>query len=179
MNITRTPKILLVAAAMALALTGCAASTPTAEAPPTPAPAADSLAIADAWVKSAEEGMSAAFGVLENIGDEDITIVSGTSTASSTVELHETVESGTGEMVMRPKEGGFVIPAGGSFEIAPGGNHIMLMGLVAPIVAGEEASVVLTLSDGSTFSFTAPVKDYEGANETYVGDGMNMDMGGE
>lgn len=90
------------------------------------------------------------------------------------IELHETVESDTGEMVMQPKEGGFVIPAGGTFDLAPGGNHIMLMGVTAPLTAGQEATFVLTLSDGSTFEFTAPVKDYEGANETYVGDGMDM-----
>ncbi len=54
----------------------------------------------------------------------------------------------------------------------------MLMGLQKPLVAGEETSFTLTFSDDSTYTFTAPVKDYSGANETYEGDGgMKMDMG--
>ncbi len=163
--------------AVSLTLAGCA-STPTvdvADAPP--ALAADSLSITDAWAKSADEGMSAAFGVLENTGDEDIVVVSAESASSTMLELHETVENDSGEMVMQQKDGGFVIPAGASFTLEPGGNHIMLMDVTTPLVAGAEATFTLTLSDGSTFQFTAPVKDYSGANEEYVGGDMDMDMG--
>lgn len=46
--------------------------------------------------------------------------------------------------------------------------------LHAPLAAGEEATFTLTFSDGSTIDFTAPVKDYTGANEEYVGDDMDM-----
>ena len=48
------------------------------------------------------------------------------------------------------------------------------MDLTAPLVAGEEATFTLTLSDGSTFAFTAPVKDYSGANESYEGGHSEM-----
>lgn len=164
----------LVAAAL-LALTGCASTTAPA-ASPSAAPAGDSVTIADAWVKSAESGMSAAFGTLNNASDEDVTVVSAESPASTMLELHETVENDAGEMVMQQKEGGFVIPAGGSFALEPGGNHIMLMDLAAPLAAGDEATFTLTFSDGSTYEFTAPVKDYSGANENYEGDDMDMDM---
>lgn len=174
MNITKTPLIVVGALALALALVGCATAAP--EVAPEVA-LADSLSIDDAWVKSAEEGMSAAFGVLVNDGDDDLTVVSAASAASPMIELHETVANDSGEMVMQQKEGGFVVPAGGSLDLMPGGNHIMLMGLTAPLLAGDEVTFVLTLSDGSTFTFTAPAKDYEGANETYVGD--DMDMGDE
>lgn len=172
---TRTPSrvgILLVAAA--LALTGCAStSTSTAGADPE----SDSLSILDPWVKSAESGMSAAFGELENSGPTAVTVVSISSPASSAMELHETVDDGSGSMKMQEIDGGFVIPAGGSLTLEPGGNHFMLMDLTAPLVAGEEVSFTVTLSDGSTFDFTAPVKDFSGANEEYVDDGMDMGSG--
>ena len=155
----------------ALALTGCA-TTPSTNA----AAQADGVTITDAWVKSAESGMSAAFGELSNTGSADVTVVSATTKASSMIELHETVENDSGEMVMREKDGGFVIPAAGSFMLEPGGNHIMLMGLTAPLVAGDDVTVTLTFADDSTLEFTAPVKDYSGANETYEGD-EDMDMG--
>jgi copper(I)-binding protein len=166
-------RLAILLAAAALALTGCA-STPAPAAETTPA--ADAVEITDAWVKSADEGMSAAFGELTNSSGEDVTVVSAETEASSMLELHETVENEAGEMVMRQIEGGFVIPAGGSLALEPGGNHIMLMDLTAPLQAGDEVSFTLTFSDDSTFEFTAPVKDYSGANENYEGDEeMEMD----
>lgn len=172
--------ILLVAAALGLA--GCA-STDTGT---TAATEADSVTITDAWVKAADSGMSAAFGELENTGDSDAVIVSITSDASSMMELHEVVDDGSGSMVMQQRDGGFVVPAGGSLTLEPGGFHFMLMDLTAPLVAGEEATFTVTFEDGSTMDFTAPVKDFTGADENYNGGGMDMgddhsgmDMGGD
>lgn len=163
-----------VAAAATLALAGCASPAP---APATSsAPAGESVSISDAWVKSADSGMSAAFGTLHNDSTADITIVSAETPASSMIELHETVANDAREMVMKQKDGGFVIPAGGEFPLEPGANHIMLMDLSAPLKAGEDTTFTLTFSDGSTYDFTAPVKDYSGANENYEGGDMDMDM---
>lgn len=170
---SRTTAGLLGVAALVLALAGCAAPAATE---PAAALAADQVTVTDGWAKAADEGMSAAFGILENSGDADATIVSVETAASTMVELHETVANDAGEMVMRPKEGGFVIPAGGSLELAPGGNHIMFMDLTAPLEAGAEIELTLTFSDGSTLTVTVPVKDFEGANENYEG---GMDMGGD
>lgn len=175
---TRTITRLSVVALAAFALAGCAPTVATdAEVPAAAVVEADSVTINDAWVKSAEEGMSAAFGVLTNEGDEDVTIVSATSEASSMLELHETVEDDAGQMVMQQKEGGFVIPAGGTFTLEPGANHIMLMDLTAPLAAGDEATFTLVFDDGSEYTFTAPAKDYTGADETYVGGDMDMGDG--
>lgn len=159
------PRVSALIAVSLLALTGCAAESTPAET--SSAPAGDVVTIEDAWVKSADEGMSAAFGVLENTGDADVTVVSVASDSSSMLELHETVENEAGEMIMREFEGGFVIPAGEDFILEPGGNHIMLMDLAAPLLAGHEATFTLTFSDDSTYEFTAPIKDYSGANENY------------
>lgn len=173
-RITTSARLGVLLAAAALALSGCASTAAPAETPT--ASAGQSVTITDAWVKAAESGMSAAFGTLENTSGHDITLVSAESPASTMLELHETVENDSGEMVMQQKEGGFVIPAGGSVALEPGGNHIMLMDLVSPLVAGEEATFTLTFSDDSTYEFTAPVKDYSGANENYEGGDMDMDM---
>ncbi len=173
MNTLHTPTTLASLAAGAtllLALAGCAspgAAAPTAT--ESAAPEAASVSVEDAWVKSAEEGMSAAFGTLENSGDTDVVVVGATTTASPMIELHETVENASGEMIMQAKDGGFVIPAGDHLHLEPGGNHIMLMGLSQPIAAGDEITFTLEFEDGSTLEFTAPGKDYEGANENYEG----------
>ena len=160
-------------AASALVLAGCA-STSTQPAADT-ATQAEAFAIEDAWVKAADSGMSAAFGELENASGEDIVVVAASSEVSPMIELHETVADDAGEMVMQEIDGGFVIPAEGTYLLEPGGNHIMLMGLEQPMLAGEEVTFTLTFADDSTAEFTAPVKDYSGANENYVGDDSDMD----
>lgn len=175
MNIRTTSSFTALAAAALLVLAGCAGTTATgSETTPVAASEADALTISDGWVKAADDGMSAAFGTLENASEQPLTIVSVESTASTSMQLHETVENDSGSMVMQEKKGGFTIPADGSLELAPGGNHLMLMGLTAPIKAGDEVAFTLTLEDGSTVDFTVPGKDYTGANETYEDDGIDM-----
>jgi copper(I)-binding protein len=158
----------LARALLALGLTGlagCSGADATGDAPP--AQQAASVSIRDAWVKSADSGMSAAFGVLVNSGPTEVTVVSSASESSPVIELHETVENDSGQMVMREKDGGFVIPAGGEHALAPGGNHFMLMDLAEPVKAGDTVGFTVTFADGSTYDFDAPAKDYTGANEQY------------
>ncbi|NAS26777.1 copper chaperone PCu(A)C [Herbidospora sp. NEAU-GS84] len=146
-----------------------AASAPAASAPAETAPAAPAaaaLSITDPWVKTAKEGMTAAFGTLVNNSGADITVVSGASPLSSMIELHEVVDK-DGKMVMQPKQGGFVIPAGGSHELKPGGDHIMIMDAKQAVEPGAEIPFTLTLADGGTFEFTAVGKDFAGAKEDY------------
>lgn len=161
------------AAAAALALTGCA----TAAGPTTPdagsaaaAPGSEhGVTVTDPWVKAAEAGgMTAAFGMLENHGSADVTIVAASTSVSPMAELHETTSDGGGGMVMREVAGGFTVPAGGTLMLEPGGDHIMIMNLGETLEAGVEVEVVLELADGSTMSFTAPAKDYAGAREEYA-----------
>ncbi|MGR0220019.1 copper chaperone PCu(A)C [Agromyces sp. ZXT2-6] len=162
-------------AATALALTGCATASGTAGDAGT-STAAASVTVTDPWVKAAEEGMTGAFGELANGGDADVTVVSATTDAADRLELHETVEE-DGRMVMREIDGGFVIPAGGTLDLEPGGSHLMLMGLTGPLAPGSEITVTLTFDDDSTVEFDAAVKDFAGADDSYHED--DDDMGDE
>ncbi|MEV0388767.1 copper chaperone PCu(A)C [Nonomuraea sp. NPDC050643] len=164
----------LVLAATVVALAGCGATT-TAAAPATSSPssppsssaaAAAGLTITDPWVKTTKEGMTAAFGTLVNNGDAPITIVSGTSTLSPTIELHEVVES-DGKMVMRPKKGGFVVPARGTHQLQPGGDHIMLMSVTKEVLPGARIPFTLQVEGGKPLEFTAVGKDFAGGEEDY------------
>lgn len=129
--------------------------------------AADTVTVEDAWVKAVDSGMSGAFATLSNTGDTEVTLVSADTDSAESAELHETVESDSGEMLMRAVDGGFSIPAGETFGLEPGGAHVMLMGLNGPLKAGEQVTIALTFSDGSTLEVIASVKDYSGANEQY------------
>ena len=168
---TRFARLGAIVAVGALALTGCTvvANEPGMEPSTTAAAsvAGDAVVVHDAWIKAVESGMTGAFGELENTGTSDVTVVSVATEISHMVELHETVETETGEMKMRQVEGGFDIAAGDSLLLEPGANHIMLMGIESPLVAGDVVTFTVTFSDDSTLEFDAPVKDYTGANETY------------
>ncbi|MEU4703028.1 copper chaperone PCu(A)C [Nonomuraea dietziae] len=170
----------------ALTLAGCGGQQPSAAPAAAPASAAapatsaatgatGAVSITDPWVKTAKKGMSAAFGTLVNNSDAEVTVVSGSSPLSPKIELHEVVESG-GKMVMRPKEGGFVIPPRGTHELQPGGDHIMLMDLAQEVKPGAEIAFTLTLKDGGTLEFTAVGKDFAGGKEDYQ-PGMKMGEG--
>ncbi|AGL17048.1 copper chaperone PCu(A)C [Actinoplanes sp. N902-109] len=161
----------LVLGLVLLGLSACGSGTDTADAAtPAAAPSASAgavLTIKDPWVKAATAGtMTAAFGQLVNTSNTDVTIVKAASPASP-MELHEMAMQ-DGKMVMRPKEGGFVIKAGGTHELSPGGDHLMLMKPAADIAPGDEVSFTLTLADGRTVPFTAIAKPFAGAGESYA-----------
>ncbi|MBP3087734.1 copper chaperone PCu(A)C [Corynebacterium sp. sy017] len=128
----------------------------------------EAVSFEDAYVKSAkkEDGMTAVFGVLKNNTGAEVNIVSASvSVAASSYELHEVVDG-----VMRPKEGGFVIPAGGSLTLQPGAEHIMLMGLQEDVEAGEDYSVTLNLADGTEIVVDdVPSRSISSGNEDYSG----------
>ena len=138
---------------------------------------AAALTVTDPWVKAARNGMTAAFGTLVNEGEEDLTLTAATTDVAGEVELHETVAGDGGAMTMQEKEGGFVIPAGGSHELAPGGDHLMLMGLAREVKPGEVVTLRLELADGSTTEVDATVKPFTGAQEEYHGDGHGDEHG--
>ena len=147
-------------------LSGCqtASKTETATAS---GDAAKVVTVSDQWVKAADTGMTALFGTLKNSGTQDVTVVSATSPAAAAVEMHEVVSQPGGGSVMRPKDGGFTIPAGGTHVLAPGADHLMLMGLKAPLAVGSDVEVTLTFKDGSALPFTAQVRTFPGAGENY------------
>lgn len=126
------------------------------------------VTVSDQWVKAADTGMTALFGTLKNSGKQEVTVVSAASPAAGTVELHEVVSQPAGGSKMQPKDGGFTIPAGGSHVLAPGADHLMLMDLKAPLAVGTDVEVTLTFKDGSALPFTAQVRTFPGASETYV-----------
>lgn len=163
-------------------LAGCGESSSSTEASSTPAASSTAtaasnaaLTLADPWVKAAPSGMTALFGTLKNPTASDIVVISGSSPVASMVEMHE-VAMVDGAMKMRPKDGGFVVPAGGSHELKPGHDHVMLMGLKGPVAAGQTVTVTLQTKDGAPVTVTAVAKDFAGGNETYAPSSGGMSM---
>ncbi len=167
------------------ALAGCGSSADTAS---TGSPAAATSAIgapaaatavtlSDAWVKASPSGMTGMFGTLKNTTAKEITIVGGMSEAAGMVEMHEVVMV-DGEMKMQLKAGGFVIPAEGEHKLAPGNDHVMLMSLKQAIKPGDQVTVTLTMSDGSTSTVSGIAKEFAAGQESYKPSGMASMSGG-
>ncbi|MHB8275476.1 MAG: copper chaperone PCu(A)C [Dermatophilaceae bacterium] len=168
---TRTTTLICALVSMSTALlAGCGSNAdkaPAASVNPSTSSATSVVTVEKAWVKTADGGMTAVFGELRNSSGSPVTVTAATTSASSRAELHEAVMV-DGTMQMRPKKGGFVIPPGGTHQLAPGGDHIMVMDIKRPIRPGDMVDVTLFLANGSTAAFSALGKQSSGGNETYA-----------
>ncbi|QGU07564.1 hypothetical protein COCCU_08155 [Corynebacterium occultum] len=108
--------------------------------------------------------MTAIFGELRNNSDEEITITGfRADVAAEAYEIHETVDG-----VMQEKPGGITLAAGQGHELEPGAEHFMLMGLDAPVEAGDVVLLTMDLSDGSTVELgEVPVRTIAAGDEDY------------
>ncbi|MEV0945571.1 copper chaperone PCu(A)C [Rhodococcus sp. NPDC049939] len=149
-----------------LLLVGCSSAP---EDPPTDTDA-EAVTVSEQWVKAAESGMSSAFAQLSNTADRDVRIVSVSSPSAARAELHEVVTEADGATMMRHKHGGITIPANSTHDLVPGGDHLMLFDLTAPLTPGTTTTFSLTFEDGSTADFDAQVRDFSGNQESYEPD---------
>lgn len=160
-TLIRSLSLLAVAVLTSVTLVACSSDDAAAA-------EADSVTVADQWVKAAPSGMTAAFATLHNSSDNDIRIVSAHTAAAGMTEMHEVVDTGSGGTTMRQKDGGFVIPAKGAITLTPGGEHFMLMELTGPITTGKSVAFSIRFTDGSTTTFDALARDFDGNQENYT-----------
>jgi copper(I)-binding protein len=83
-------------------------------------------------------------------------LVSASSADANMVQIHESrIESGM--MMMNELREGLALPAGETVALEPGGNHLMLMGVKEPLVAGDTVSLTLTFETSPPLEVTATV----------------------
>ena len=88
--------------------------------------------------------MTAIFGALVNHSDKDITITGFSTSLNAKVnQMHETVDGKMQEM-----SSPLVVKAGESHELAPGGDHFMLMEMENHIAPGESLDLKVELEGG-------------------------------
>lgn len=110
---------------------------------------ADQISVIDPYVRMAPPGakVTGAFMMLKNAGDTEVRAVSADSTVAKTTELHNHINDG-GVMRMRQvKE--IVVPAKGETALQPGGYHVMLIDMKAPLKEGDHVVITLGFADGS------------------------------
>jgi periplasmic copper chaperone A len=117
--------------------------------------------IEDPYARAVPPGQpnSAVFMVIENRGPTPVAVVAAESPAAATVELH-THRMADGMMQMRRIER-IELPAGESVALAPGGLHVMLIGLTEPLAPGMDVPLTLLFDDGTRAEVTAPVRQVQ------------------
>jgi len=116
------------------------------------------IEIVEPWTRATAPGApnGAGFIRLTNAGSVDDRLVAAEASGVGRVELH-TMTMEDGVMQMRRLDDGIALPAGETVELAPGGLHLMFMGLEAPFVEGEAVEVTLTFENAGSVTLDLPV----------------------
>jgi copper(I)-binding protein len=121
---------------LAMTLLLCACTRERAAAPGAPAIEAQGAA-----ARVLPNGVGAVYLRLLNHAAQEDALLSVSSPLARAAELHEVVEEG--ELLrMVPRPEGFVLPAGGTLALLPGGRHVMLYGVTLP---ADATALPLTL----------------------------------
>ncbi len=99
----------------------------------------------------------AVYFTISNAGKVDDTLLAVTTPAASSAMIHETTLVDD-VMKMRMADGGLVIPAASKVEMKPGGTHVMLMGMKAPLKQGETVAVELVFQNAGVVKLEVPVQ---------------------
>jgi copper(I)-binding protein len=113
--------------------------------------------IAHPWARASAGAAKtgAAYLTITDQGQPDR--LTGASTpVAATAELHESMQDG-GMMKMRPVAG-IQLETGKAVTLAPGGIHVMLMGLKAPLKQGDSFPLTLTFEHAPPLTVTIEVE---------------------
>jgi hypothetical protein len=117
------------------------------------------IRITDAWVREtiAGQSTSAAYMTIANEGSASDRLVGVEAPAPAAAMVHET-SSADGIARMRALETGLEIPAGAAAQLKPGGTHVMVTGLAAPLAAGGVLRLKLRFEKSGERAIAVPVK---------------------
>ena len=103
--------------------------------------------------------MTAGYMTLKNAGPAD-RLVGAVCDCADKVELHQTlVQDGVAHMMATPTVD---LPANGEVSFSPGGRHLMIMGLKAPLHPGDKAKITLQFEHAGKQVQTFVVSGAEG-----------------
>ena len=115
------------------------------------------ITVTQAWARATPPGadVGAVYLTIENKGGAADRLVGVTSPAAGSAMVHQTVEE-SGVSTMRATDGS--IAPGTTLDMKPGGSHIMLMGLKAPLKEGDTVDVTLAFEKTGEVKTTAKVQ---------------------
>lgn len=121
--------------------------------------------VSAAWSRPTLQGDTGViYATIHSIGAD--ALLGATSPLAMRVELHESMTEKTGgmpgmgamDMTSMHPVARLPIPAGGTVRLAPGGYHLMLVGVRRDLTAGMHVPVVLRFAHAGTVRATATVR---------------------
>ena len=97
----------------------------------------------DAWVRTTVAPQKATGAFMQLTSAKPVKVVAVSSPVAAMVEIHE-MKMEDGVMKMRAIDA-LPLPAGQAVALKPGSYHVMMMGLKAPIKAGDTVPLTLTV----------------------------------
>lgn len=127
-----------------------------------------SLEVANPWSRpAAANGNGAGFMVITNRGAKPDTLKAVETSAARKTEIHLSSMTG-GVMRMQRQDAGVTIPPGKAVTLAPGGYHVMLLGLTKQLKSGDKVPATLVFQSGARLKVEFQV----GATAPAGGDAM-------
>lgn len=119
---------------------------------------AQTIKASAAWARATPRNapVAGAYLTLQNAGSTNDRLVSVATPAANRAEIHQMRREGD-VMVMRPLPEGLEIRAGEHIVLSPGGYHLMLTGLKAPLNDGDKVHITLTFQSGAVQHLDVPV----------------------
>ena len=120
------------------------------------------------WSRPAPQGQNGVIYLeIRNGGAADDRLIAVSTPLATKVELHKsTMEEGIHRM---EKVESIAVPASGSVELAPGGLHVMLVGLKFMLLAEETIPVTFTFEHAGDITTGVAVETRGGADHSDAG----------
>jgi periplasmic copper chaperone A len=116
----------------------------------------------DAWIRPAMQAEnSAMYMLLQNHTSQDDELVGASSDVADAVELHKSMMDSNGTMQMMHQDS-VPLSAGSEVEFAPGGLHVMFVGLKKDLKLGDTVEVILQFKNHADLSLSVPVQNAQG-----------------
>ena len=116
--------------------------------------------IKDAWCRPTPNGAQAGACYLK-IESSVANRVTGVATPLATNAMIHDMTMANGMMTMSDMADGLPLTAGDEVELKPGGKHVMLMALTAPLIDGTAVPLTLTFSATPAMTVQAAVRQPE------------------
>ncbi|AOF81983.1 hypothetical protein BSY238_669 [Methyloversatilis sp. RAC08] len=120
------------------------------------APAIADITVKDPWVRATVPQQKATGAFMQITAPKAARLVEASSPVAGVTEIHEmTMDKDIMRMRAIP---GIDLPAGKAVELKPGGYHVMLMDLKAPITEGQDVPVTLVIEGADKKRETIVIK---------------------
>jgi copper(I)-binding protein len=136
---------------------------------------AGGLVITQAWSRATPNGAKVGGGYLtiENKGTAADRLIGASGDVAGKIEVHE-MAMNNGVMTMRPLDKGLTIEPGQTVKLAPGGYHLMMFDLKAPLKQGDKVPVSLEFEKAGKVNLSLDVQGIGAQGLGAAPGGMDM-----